>query len=41
MEMVLSKGEVVDTSANRLLAALPGASKERLFGKTQLVSLSV
>jgi len=40
-EMVVSKGEVVDASANRLLAALPGASRERLFAKTQLVSLSV
>lgn len=39
--MVLSKGEVVDASANRLLAALPEASRERLFAKTQLVSLSV
>jgi CRP-like cAMP-binding protein len=39
--MVLSKGEVVHPSANRLLATLPGASRERLFAKTQLVSLSV
>jgi CRP-like cAMP-binding protein len=39
--MVLSKGEVVDASVNRLLATLPGASRERLFAKTQLVSLSV
>src|SRR6185295_17402009 len=40
-EIVVSKGEVVDASANRLLAALPQASRERLFAKTQLVSLSV
>jgi CRP-like cAMP-binding protein len=39
--MVLSKGEVVHAPANRLLATLPGASRERLFAKTQLVSLSV
>ena len=41
MEMVLRKGEVGDVSANGLLAALPGASRERLIAKTQLVSLSV
>ncbi len=41
MEMVLPKCEVVNTSANGLLAALPEASRERLFAKTQLVSLSV
>jgi CRP-like cAMP-binding protein len=40
-EMVLPKGEVVNASANRLLAALPGASRERLIAKTQRVSLSV
>ena len=40
--MVLpNKGGVVEASDNRLLAALPGASRERLFAKTQLVSLSV
>jgi CRP-like cAMP-binding protein len=39
--MVLPKGGVVDASANRLLAALPRASRERIFAKTQLVSLSV
>ncbi len=37
----MSKGEVVDASANRLLAALPRASRERLFARTQLVTLSV
>ena len=41
MEMVLRKGGVFDASANGLLAALPGASRERIFAKTQLVSLSV
>src|ERR1700694_3498976 len=39
--MVLPKGEMVNASANRLLAALPGASRERLIAKTQRVSLSV
>ncbi len=39
--MALSKSEVVDASANRLLATLPGASRERLSAKTQRVSLSV
>ena len=37
----MSKGEVVDASSNRLLAALPESSRERIFAKTQLVSLSV
>jgi CRP-like cAMP-binding protein len=32
---------VDDAPANGLLAALPGASRERLFAKTQLVSFSV
>ena len=41
MEMVLAKGVVFDASANGLLAALPEASRERLFAKTQRVSLSV
>jgi len=41
MEMVLLKGGVVDATANGLLAALPEASRELLFSKTQLVSLSV
>ena len=41
MEIVLRKGGVGDVSANGLLAALPGASRERLIAKTQLVSLSV
>ena len=41
MEMVLPKDEVVDASANGLLSALPGASRERIFAKTQLVSLSM
>src|SRR6185295_16235452 len=40
-EMALPKGEVIDASANGLLAALPEASRERLFAKTQIVSLSV
>ncbi len=39
--MVLHKGGVDDASANRLLTALPGISRERLFAKTQRVSLSV
>jgi CRP-like cAMP-binding protein len=39
--MVLPKGGVSDVSANGLLAALPGASRERIFAKTELVSLSV
>ena len=40
--MVLpNKGGVVDASANRLLAALPGASRQRLLAKTHRVSLSV
>ena len=39
--MVLPKSELIDASANGLLAALPEASRERLFAKTQLVSLSV
>ena len=37
----MRKGGVDDVSVNRLLAALPGASREVLFAKTQLVSLSV
>jgi len=37
----LRKGGVDDAPANGLLAALPGASRERLFAKTQLVSLSM
>ena len=37
----MRKSEVGDAPANGLLAALPGASRERLFAKTQLVSLSV
>ena len=37
----MSKGAVVDSSVNGLLAALPETSRERLFAKTQLVSLSV
>jgi CRP-like cAMP-binding protein len=41
MEMVLPKNGVVDASANGLLTALPGVSRERLVAKTQLVSLSV
>ena len=41
MEIVLRKGGMGDVSANGLLAALPGASSERLIAKTQLVSLSV
>jgi CRP-like cAMP-binding protein len=41
MEMVLPKGEVINAPANGLLAALPGASRERLIAKTQQVSLSV
>ena len=41
MEMVLPKGEVINAPSNGLLAALPGASRERIFAKTQLVSLSV
>ena len=40
-ELVVRKGGVDDVSANCLLAALPRASRERLFAKTQLVSLSV
>lgn len=39
--MALRKGGGGDAPANGLLAALPGASRERLFAKTQLVSLSV
>src|SRR5580765_7583450 len=39
-EIVVSKGAVVDSSVNGLLAALPETSRERLFAKTQLVSLS-
>jgi CRP-like cAMP-binding protein len=39
--MLLPRGGVVDASANGLLAALPGASRERLFAKTQRVPLSV
>jgi CRP-like cAMP-binding protein len=38
--VVLRKGGVDDESVNGLLAALPGASRERLFAKTQRVSLS-
>ena len=41
IEVVLHKGRVDDASANGLLAALPGASRERLIAKTQRVSLSV
>jgi CRP-like cAMP-binding protein len=41
MEMALRKGAVDDASANRLLAALPGASRKWLFAKTQRVSLSM
>jgi len=41
MEVVLPKGGVDDAPANGLLAALPGASRERLVAKTQRVSLSV
>lgn len=37
----MRKGGGGGAPANGLLAALPGASKERLFAKTQLVSLSV
>jgi CRP-like cAMP-binding protein len=37
----LLKTKADDFSANRLLAALPRVSKQRLFAKTQLVSLSV
>lgn len=40
-EVVLPKGGVDDAPVNRLLAALPGATRERLFAKTQRVSLSV
>jgi CRP-like cAMP-binding protein len=40
-EVVLHKGGVDDAPANGLLAALPGASRERLIAKTQRVSLSV
>jgi len=36
-----NKGGVVEASDNRLLAALSGASRDRLIAKTQLVSLSV
>lgn len=39
--MVLHKGGGSDASANRLLTALPGISRERLFAKMQRVSLSV
>jgi len=41
MEALLHKGWVDNASANGLLAALPGASRERLIAKTQRVSLSV
>jgi len=41
METDLPKSGVADASVNGLLAALPGPSRERLLGKTQLVSLSV
>ena len=41
MEVVLRIGGVDDESVNGLLAALPGASRERLIAKTQRVSLSV
>ncbi len=37
----MDKGGVDDAPANGLLAALPGASRERLLANTQLVSLSV
>jgi CRP-like cAMP-binding protein len=37
----LSKSGGSDAPANGLLAALPGASRDRLIAKTQLVSLSV
>ena len=37
----MRKSGVDDAPANGLLAALPGASRERLIAKTQLVSLSV
>lgn len=40
-EVVLGKGGVDDAPANGLLAALPGASRERILANTQLVSLSV
>lgn len=40
-ELLVRKGRVDDVSDNSLLAALPRASRERLFAKTQLVSLSV
>jgi CRP-like cAMP-binding protein len=39
--VVLHNGRLDDASANGLLAALPGASRERLIAKTQRVSLSV
>jgi CRP-like cAMP-binding protein len=41
MEVVLHKGGVDDAPANGLLAALPRASRERLFANTELVSLSM
>jgi CRP-like cAMP-binding protein len=41
MEVVLRKSGGSDAPANGLLAALPGASRDRLIAKTQLVSLSV
>ena len=41
MEVVLPKAGMDDASANRLLAALPRASQDRLFAKSQLVSPSV
>jgi CRP-like cAMP-binding protein len=41
MEVVLHKGGGDDASVNGLLGALPGASRDRLIAKTQLVSLSV
>ena len=37
----MSKGEVAEPSANGLLAALPKARRERIFAKTELISLSV
>jgi CRP-like cAMP-binding protein len=39
--VVLHNGRLDDASANGLLTALPGASRERLIAKTQRVSLSV
>ncbi len=41
MKVVLCKSGVDDAPVNTLLAALPAASRERLFAKTQRVSLSV